>query len=181
MEIFLVRHGETLWNTQGRLQGQVNEIELTEKGIQQAKEVAKKLEKIDFNVIFSSPFNRTIETTNIINKLKKNKIILAEELKERGYGELEGKCDKDGQYNIEELWDINNIYNFYEVEPVDLFIKRIHKFLDNIINENKYKRILLVSHSGVSIAMKIYFQGIPSDKNLLKLGINNCEVIRYEI
>lgn len=180
MEIFFVRHGETLWNIEGRLQGQVNEIELTKKGIHQAKEISNELRQIDFDVIFSSPFNRTIKTTEIINKNKKNIIIVDDELKERGYGELEGKYAKNGEYNIKQLWDIDNIYNLHGVEPLDVFIKRVHKFLDNIINDNKYKKVLLVSHSGVSIATKIYFQGIPKDKDLLKLGIGNCEVIKFE-
>ena len=180
MEIFFVRHGETLWNTEGRLQGQVNELELTKNGIQQAKKIAKDLKKIEFDVIFSSPFGRAIKTTDIINNTKKNRIVVANELKERGYGKLEGKYAKNGEYNIKQLWDIDNIYDLHEVEPLDVFIKRVHKFLDNIINENKYKKVLLVAHSGVSIATRIYFQGVPEDKDLLKLGIANCEVIRFE-
>ena len=180
MEFFFVRHGETIWNVEERLQGQVNEIKLTKKGINQAEKVARELQEIDFDVIFSSPFDRTIYTAEIINKTKKNKIILVDELKERGYGELEGKYAKDGEYNIKQLWNIDNIYNLHEVEPLDVFIKRVHKFLENIINENKYKKVLLVSHSGVSIATRIYFQGMPEDKDLLKLGIANCEVMRFE-
>ena len=180
MEIFLVRHGETTWNREGRLQGQVNEIELTKKGIQQAEEISNELKQIDFDVIFSSPFNRTIKTTDIINKTKKNRVRINDELKERGYGELEGKYVKNGNYNIKQMWDIDNIYNFYGVEPIDVFIKRIHRFLNNLINEDKYKKVLLVSHSGVSIATKVYFEGIPKDKDLLKLGIGNCEVIKFE-
>ncbi len=180
MEIFLVRHGETTWNREGRLQGQVNEIELTKKGIQQAEEISNELRQIDFDVILSSPFNRTIKTTDIINKTKKNRVIINDELKERGYGELEGEYVKNGNYNIKQMWDIDNIYNLYGVEPIDVFIKRIHRFLDNIINDNKYKKVLLVSHSGVSIATKVYFEGIPEDKDLLKLEIGNCEVIKFE-
>lgn len=180
MEIFFTRHGETLWNVEGRLQGQIDKIELTEKGIEQAEEISNKLKSIDFDAIFSSPFERTIKTADIINKNKKNKIIISNELQERGYGELEGKYTKNGEYDIKQMWNIDNIYDLYGVEPLNVFIKRIHRFLDNIINDNKYKKVLLVSHSGVSIAMKIYFQGIPEDKDLLRLGIGNCEVVRFE-
>ena len=134
--------------------------------------------------------NQVINTSNItldqayqellINKTKKNRVIINDELKERGYGELEGEYVKNGNYNIKQMWDIDNIYNLYGVEPIDVFIKRIHRFLDNIINDNKYKKVLLVSHSGVSIATKVYFEGIPEDKDLLKLEIGNCEVIKFE-
>lgn len=180
MEIIFVRHGETLWNVEGRLQGQVNEAKLTEKGRMQAEEISYKLQDVDFDVIFSSPLDRTIETANIINKLKRNDIVLVDDLIERGYGELEGEYAKNGKYDIKQIWDIDNIYKMYGVEQLDLFIKRVHKFIDKIMKEDKYNRILLVSHSGVEIAMKIYFHGMPKDKNLLKLGIGNCEIMRFE-
>lgn len=180
MQIFLVRHGETSWNVEGRLQGQIDEIQLTSKGMSQAEEISKKLQQINFDVIFSSPFVRTLQTTNIINKSKKKEIVLCDNLKERGYGELEGEYAKDGNYNIKQMWDIDNIYDMHGVERVDFFIKRIHRFIDNLIKENKYNKVLLVSHSGVSIAAKTYFQGIPDDRDLLKLGIGNCEVVTFE-
>lgn len=180
MKIFLVRHGETSWNVEGRLQGQIDEIQLTRKGMNQAEEISKRLQQINFDVIFSSPFVRTIQTAEVINKLKKKQIILCDDLKERSYGELEGEYDKDGKYNIKQMWNIDNIYDMHGVERVDFFIKRIHRFIDNLIKENKYDKVLLVSHSGVSIAAKTYFQGIPDDRDLLKLGIGNCEVIAFE-
>ena len=45
--------------------------------------------------------------------------------------------------------------------------------------ENRYRKVLLVSHSGVGIALRTYFEGFPQDDNLLKYGIKNCEIIRY--
>lgn len=45
MKIFFVRHGETSWNVEGRLQGQIDEIQLTKKGIDQAEEIAKNYNK----------------------------------------------------------------------------------------------------------------------------------------
>ncbi len=180
MKIFFVRHGETSWNVEGRLQGQIDKIQLTKKGIDQAEEISKKLQQINFDVILSSPSVRTIQTAEIINKSKKKQIILHNELKERGYGELEGEYAKDGNYNIKQMWDIDNIYDIHGVERVDFFIKRIHEFIDNLIKENKYNKVLLVSHSGVSIATKTYFHGIPDDRDLLKLGIGNCEVVTFE-
>lgn len=180
MEFFLVRHGETSWNLEGRLQGQVHEIQLTEKGMNQAEEISKKLQHVNFDAIFSSPSVRTIQTAEVINKSKKKQIILCNEIKERSYGELEGEYAKDGNYNIKQMWDIDNIYDLHGVERVDFFIKRIHKFIDNLIKENKYNKVLLVSHSGVSIAAKTYFNGIPDDRDLLKLGIGNCEVVTFK-
>lgn len=180
MEIIFVRHGETTWNVEGRLQGQTNESKLTSKGIEQAEEIANKLENFNYDVIISSPYERTIETAKIINKNNEKEIILEDLIKERGYGVLEGEYAKSGKYNIAQMWNFKEIYKDYEVEPIDTFFERIYKFLDKIIKEKKYKKVLIVSHSGVSIAMRTYFDGIPQNNDLLSLGIKNCEVITFD-
>ena len=54
MKIYLVRHGETEWNVLRRVQGSMD-APLTENGIQQAKNVAKRLAKVDFAAAFASP------------------------------------------------------------------------------------------------------------------------------
>ena len=55
MRIYLVRHGETIWNTEGRIQGWKNS-NLTEKGIEDAKALGKYLRDVDFQCAFTSPF-----------------------------------------------------------------------------------------------------------------------------
>lgn len=179
MEIIFVRHGETTWNIEGRLQGQTNESKLTQRGIKQAEELAETLEDLNYDIIISSPYERTLETAKIINKNKKKEIIIDDLLKERGYGLLEGEYAKNGKYNIEQMWDFKDIYKDYEIEPIDIFFERVYKFLDNIIKEKKHQKVLVVSHSGVSIAMNTYFNGMPQNNNLLSLGIKNCEVIIF--
>ena len=65
MRIYLVRHGETIWNTEGRIQGWKNS-NLTEKGIEDAKALGKYLRDVDFQCAFTSPFQRAIDTTKFI-------------------------------------------------------------------------------------------------------------------
>lgn len=181
MEIVFVRHGETVWNTENRLQGQTNESKLTANGIKQAENLAEQLEENNFDVIISSPLDRTVKTASIICKKRKKEIIAEDALLERGYGNLEGEYQKNGKYDIEQLWDYKENYAGYDIEPIQQFFQRIYKFLDNFIKENNYKRVLMVSHSGVGIAFRTYFEGFPEDGNLLKFGIKNCEVVRYNV
>ncbi|NBX85919.1 MAG: histidine phosphatase family protein [Proteobacteria bacterium] len=64
---YFLRHGETDWNVEGRSQGQLPGIALNELGRQQAENAAKILHNIAFTHIVSSPLQRAMETTHIIN------------------------------------------------------------------------------------------------------------------
>ena len=63
-------------------------------------------------------------------------------------------------------------------ENVNKFIQRVHIFLNDLKNR-KEENILIVTHNGVCRAINTYFNGIPEDKNIIKLGIKNCEVVKY--
>ena len=65
-EIYLVRHGETDWNNNGRFQGHIN-ISLNEEGKIQAQKAYERLKTIDFDLIYSSDLERAAETARIIN------------------------------------------------------------------------------------------------------------------
>lgn len=57
MKVYLLRHGETEWNVQHRVQGALDSP-LTENGIQQTKNAAKRLAKVEFDAAFASPSPR---------------------------------------------------------------------------------------------------------------------------
>ena len=176
MKIIFVRHGQTSWNVEKRLQGQTNESKLTEYGKKQAKELRRRLDKIDYDVIISSPLERTMETAKIINKHKQKEIIISNEIIERSYGSIEGEYAISNKYDIKQMWDYNNIYKEYEIEPVDKFFERIYKFFDKLIKEENYNNVLVVSHGGVGIAATTYFEGMLKKENILDMEMKNCEV-----
>ena len=57
---------------------------------------------------------------------------------------------------------------------------RIYAFLDKIKEEYKNKDILIVAHNGVGRAIYCYFNGLPSDGNLLSFDMPNAKVIGYK-
>ena len=63
--IYLIRHGETEWNSQGRIQGHTD-IGLSEIGRSQAVSTAKRLENIKFDAAYSSDLTRTKDTAKVI-------------------------------------------------------------------------------------------------------------------
>lgn len=178
MAIYLIRHGETDFNVEKRLQGQINSA-LTEKGLTQCYEAKNNLKNINIDLIISSPLERTKKLAEIINGNRNIPLIYDNRIMERSYGDLEGCYERDKEYNIFELWDIDINYSKNNVEPLTEFLKRISLFLKECERKYSDKNILLVTHSGNSIAANCFYNGIPVDKNFFKLGLKNCGIAKY--
>lgn len=91
MEVYIIRHGETVWNAAGKLQGQTD-IELNEKGRELAGKLGEQLEQVHFDKIFASPLIRAYETACLIRGHRNIPIIRDDRLKEISFGVEEG-CD----------------------------------------------------------------------------------------
>ncbi len=87
----LVRHGETDWNAERRLQGHTD-IDLNPRGIAQAAQMAKAIKAIDlqFDVLYTSDLQRAAKTANAIETLFNTKAIVDRDLRERHLGVLQG-------------------------------------------------------------------------------------------
>ncbi|AAP99560.1 MULTISPECIES: histidine phosphatase family protein [Prochlorococcus] len=93
--IFLVRHGETNWNKEGRFQGQID-IPLNENGQKQALAASNFLKNVKFNQAFSSSMSRPMETAKIILRNHPTiEIKQQDELVEIGHGLWEGKLEAE--------------------------------------------------------------------------------------
>jgi len=88
--IFLVRHGETDWNREGRFQGQMD-IPLNGTGLVQARSVAEALKDVSLDRIVASPLSRARETARPLAELKGLRAELSEGLIEIGHGLWEGR------------------------------------------------------------------------------------------
>lgn len=171
--IYIVRHGQTNWNLEGRYQGRID-IELNEKGKEQAQEIREKLKEIKFDKVVSSPLKRALETAKIITN---GPIEIDERIIERCNGELEGKLKNECQ-NMVDFCDENE--QRLGIESLKHFRTRITSFLDEIKEKYTGKNILIVTHAGVSIYVKCYFDGEPIDGNYNNYKLKNCEVLEYE-
>ena len=178
MEILLTRHGQTEWNLLKKVQGKAN-IELNEKGIQQAEIIRDYLKEESIDLILCSPLKRAIQTAEIINQGRDIKMIIDERISERDFGEFESLPSEDFDFNA--FWSYKKNLKYNKAENIKDFFKRVYNFLDNIKNEHAGKRILIVAHAGISIPIKCYFDGVPDDETLLPLCLDNCEIARYYI
>lgn len=168
MEIYVLRHGQTDYNVQGRFQGQVN-TELNDIGREQARIVSEILKDVKFDMVISSPLNRAIETAKIVTD---QEIVIERRLIERSFGKLEGK---KSLLNYEEKQE------YYGIETMENLFKRVYEFLDElkiVYNKNK---ILLVTHEGIAQVIQCYFKGIPKEDMKQKYRLNTGEYKKYVI
>ena len=142
MDVYLIRHGETNWNKEKRLQGRTD-IPLNEEGLKQAQICAKALPKNKFTRVITSPLTRARQTAEAIANELALPIEVMEQFIERSFGVAEGKTDDV----IEELYPNNEIP---ELEPLNELIGRIKEGLDNIIQTSqKDSHIIIVAHGAV--------------------------------
>lgn len=87
---YIIRHGETVFNRKGRIQGWCDSP-LTDLGVSQAKQLGKELKNIPFDVCFCSTSERAIDTANYILEGRNVKIIPTKKLKEQSFGDFEAE------------------------------------------------------------------------------------------
>ncbi len=175
MKVYLVRHGQCDSNVK-QIYNYVNE-DLNEKGIEQATELSKKINDIDYDVIISSPLIRAKHTAEIIN-VKNKEIICDERLREREHGSLEGQSVE--VTDREDYWNYYTDKKYGTEESIPHLFARVKDFLDEL-SKKEYSSVLIVAHSGVSKAFYAYFNGIPEDGKFLNLGLKNTEVKEYNL
>lgn len=174
MKVYIVRHGEVSSNVE-KVYNRVDD-NLNENGINQAKNLREKMKAIDYDIIISSPLVRARETSEIINIHDKD-IIYDERLSERDAGSFKGKSlDLTDRY---EYWNYNTNLVQGDEENIRDFFKRVWSFLDELKCKD-YESVVISCHSGVSKAIRGYFEGID-DGDFLNKGLKNGEIKMYEL
>ncbi len=162
MSLYFIRHGATSYNQEGRIQGHID-IELAELGIKQAYDLQDELKDVKIDKIYCSPLTRVKQTCKIVNEvLQVDDIEYCDEIKERCFGDWEGKIIKPKIY----MWDFNDSDVVPNGEDLNDFFNRIHHFLDSIQEEIKHKNIMIVAHGGVSLAILDYYGQLDRQKRI---------------
>lgn len=177
MKLYLVRHGQTDWNIDNRLQGQVDNP-LNNTGIRQAEELKKKLNSYSFDVCYCSPLKRAVQTAEIITD-NRCKIIFDDNLKERSFGNLEGEKPEDWNLND---YDRRLNTNQYGIEPIKDVLARSKKVLERIKSENPPEaRVLVVAHGVLLKTFHYNIVGYDDDTDFYDFHLKNGEIVEYEI
>jgi len=177
--LILIRHGQSIWNAASLFTGWEN-VELSEKGLIEAKDAGKKLSEIHFDLVFTSDLIRAQKTAEIIlegnSKSGKINTITDFRLNERHYGDLQGMNKDDARKEFGEE-QVHIWRRSYDVPPpngesLKMTAERTLPYFDEMIMPElkSGKNILIAAHGNSlrSIVMKL--EEIDED-SIVKLEI----------
>lgn len=180
-KLYLVRHGQTLFNLQGKTQGWCDSP-LTDLGIRQAEAVREYIKNSDitFDVLYSSTLGRAEDTAKIISDLP---LTRHKGLREWSFGAME--AEHEYLQRVPRRPDQKTHEDFFVKwggESAEDLLKRIDSTINEIVSENKGKNILAVCHGG---AMWVYFlskKDVTQEKiDETRNSTGNCCIMEYNI
>lgn len=179
MKIYLIRHGETTGDLEGRFGGDYDD-HLSENGWKQVRELASKLEDKSIELIYHSPRIRAIQTAKKLEKTVKCPLRQVEDIRERnGYGILTGltKIEAKERYpeEIEKLEKHGFYHDVTNSESYDDFKERVLRVFKSILDDNNPKNIAIVSHGGI---IRCFVKEYLRIGELVKLG--DCAILELE-
>ena len=149
LTLYIVRHGETEWNKEDRIQGRLNS-HLTEKGRRNAQLLGERLKEIDFAKVITSPSGRTIETTKLIREDRDMFVQTNERIMEMDMGPWQGLLKSEIRSKYPDAYEcFMNRPELYQNEDAESFIdiyKRAEAFLHELRSSKQTGNLLIVSH-----------------------------------
>ena len=155
--LLLVRHGETDWNAEGRLQGHTDRP-LNEHGRRQAKELAEKLAGEGADAIYASDLTRAKETAEIVGERLGLTVVIDPDLREKNWGNWEGLTG-DERVDVE-----------FEGESTQEHRDRMVRAVRRIAERHPGQRVVVVTHGGSLRRVQAFVNGVADPV------IENCSV-----
>ena len=177
--ICFVRHGETDWNVEKRIQG-LTDIPLNEKGRAQALAMAFNAAHVSFRVIYSSDLVRAVDTAKALAEREGQEVKLLPQLRERNFGIFQGITAAEGEQRYPEAYRLyaarDPHYDFETGESLLDFAARVADAVDWMVRHHTGQTIAAVTHGGV---LDILFRkatgrplSAPRDFKIPNCGLN---------
>jgi len=181
--ICMVRHGETAWNAEGRVQGQLD-IPLNDVGRAQARATAEALAGQDFTAIYCSDLMRVRQTAEPTARRLALPVTYMMELRERHYGMFETLTYVEVREKFPEQYarfrDKDPDFDFQGGETLRGFNERSLKAVGDLIERHQGEQILVFTHGGVLEMVYRHARAVglssPRDFEIPNAGINWFEV-----
>lgn len=176
-KLYFTRHGQTIWNVEGKVCG-ATDIGLTELGHKQAKELGERIKAdgtVKIDEIVASPLIRAKNTAEHISEITGIPMHTDMRVIEQNFGRYEG-----GGRRSEEFLAAKNhfIDSFDDGESMLKVTARVYHLLDEMKKETD-KTYLIVAHNGIARIVNSYFKDMTNEE-FASYGIKNCELLCYE-
>lgn len=176
MKLYVARHGQTVFNAADKISG-VTDVELTEQGIEQARELAEKLVDKKIDIIISSPMKRAVKTANIIAERCKIGVVIDKRLIEQNYGIYEGMSPKTPEFLSNKR---NFAYRYPGGESMMQVAARTYPLIDEVKEKYKGKNVLFLCHGGTCRVIHTYFHDMTNDE-FFEFKRGNCAITEYNL
>ena len=176
MKLIIMRHGQTAWNVEHRVQGHTD-IPLDERGCAQASAIAERLSDMQIDAVYASPLQRAYTTGACIAARSGCPVYKDQRLIERFFGEWEGQRLEDVSRRDPEKWRVWLEEPTKCVVPggetLDSVLKRSLAFAEEIIEKHRGKNVVIVSHANPVKLLLMHYTGIPVDQ-MHRIRTDNC-------
>jgi probable phosphoglycerate mutase len=162
--LVLIRHGQTEWNREGRIQGHLDSA-LTPEGIAQAEACATRLATEPFDALYASDLPRTQHTAAILNCALHLTMNSRESLRERCFGIGEGLTYAEMDVRFPEVFSraraLDPDFAIEGGETRRQFHSRVRTALQGIASAHAGQRVLVVTHGGVLGVVYRWLNDLP--------------------
>ena len=157
-EIILIRHGETEWNSQKRMQGHSNS-DLSSVGQVQIQALGQWMKNLPFDLIYSSDSLRAKQTAEAITQFSGHELQFDQRLREKNLGVFEGLTSEEARERHPEVFRLfktaGSKYVIDEGESTQQLQDRALEIVNEIRIKHPEERVLLVTHGGfIRVVMK---------------------------
>ena len=183
MILYFIRHGQTDWNLQGKIQGSCD-TPLNDTGIRQAEDLSKMILDKDyyFSGIYTSKQLRALKTAEIISYPMNLDVIPIDGLEEINFGDWEGLTwsEVEKRYPVEYgIWSQNRRYiRPPRGESYQDLLDRVLVSLQIIIRES-HNNVAIVTHSAIIMSLQCYLTDTPFHE-MMKFRTPNTAMVEFD-
>ncbi|SUZ82654.1 uncharacterized protein METZ01_LOCUS35508 [marine metagenome] len=165
-EIILIRHGETEWNSQQRMQGHSNS-DLSEVGRGQIQALGELMKNVSFDHIYSSDSLRARQTAEAVTQYSGHTLQFDQRIREKNLGVFEGLTSTEAKERHPEIYRLFKTaganYVIDEGESTQQLLERALEFIEEIRLRHPQERVVMVTHGGVVRVLMKHALGLSID------------------
>jgi broad specificity phosphatase PhoE len=183
VRVLLARHGETVFNVEGRWQGQ-SDSPLTERGLAQARQLARALADEPIAAVYSSDLGRSMNTAREVAAPHGLEVIAEPRLREILVGAWAGlnRAEIDDRYpGMREVWAARPwSIRLPDGETLAEAAQRAAQFIDECMPQHLGQTVVVITHGGIGQAILVQGMGRTVHDLWLKERLDNCQISRLE-